>query len=286
MKKQNSEKDLKNSKQKLANTKINKKLLPFIGGLSFVSTASLFVITSVAISSPSMNNSSSNNLNLAFDNKIFKNKEELLDYAQKSYYQGSKTIDNRISWSIDEKGQKLYFNDPMLLREHLSKQIIQTSALSSKKFNQESGGLGEINDNDFSSLYFNQSRDDLKRDIYRGKNNSIHTTVESAKDSYLSIHDAYYFNNIYFRNIEELKVYLQTVYYVKDGEGYSKDKTPKNIGIKGPSGIISSGMNKDYLFSEDTTEGSLSLQTKMDFLNHISSQANKYIELKNGEQYF
>ncbi|MGL6125011.1 MAG: hypothetical protein ACRC1F_00785 [Metamycoplasmataceae bacterium] len=290
MKKQNKKNELDNSNQNLASTKTTKKLLPFIGGLSFVSLASLFVVTSVAISSPSMSSSLSNNGNLMFDNKIFKNKEELLEYAQKSYFQGSETVDNRISWSIDEKGQKIYFNDPKLLRKHLSSKIIQTSALSSKNFNQASGGLGEINANDFSSLYFNQTQDKIEKKIYRGKNDSIHTTIESAKDSYLSMHDAYYFNNIYFRNIEELKVYLKTVYYTKDGDGFSNDKTPKNIGLVSPNGrpdnaIISSGMNSNDLFSQIVTEEST--QTKKDFMNNISSLANKYIEFKDKDgKYF
>ncbi|MDK2819890.1 MAG: hypothetical protein KFW07_03570 [Mycoplasmataceae bacterium] len=282
----------KSDKIKLNQTKNIKKLIPFISGLSFVSVSTLLVATSIGLSTQSTSGNFGANGSLVFDNKTFKNKDELMEYAQKSYYQRTETTDNRISWSIDERGEKVYFNDPALLREHLLKNIKQTSALSSKNFNTNSGGLGEINANDFSNLYFNKTQDELKTNIYRGKNNSIHTSVESAKDSYLSIHDAYYFNNVYFRNIEELKLYLQTVYYVPGGPGESKTKS-ENIGIVGPNGIISSGINSNDLYFNEVIgtsndQKTKTLQAKNDFMNNISNQAKKYIEFQdmNGKYFY
>ncbi|MGL5520326.1 MAG: hypothetical protein ACRDBR_02755, partial [Metamycoplasmataceae bacterium] len=109
-------------------------------------------------------------------------------------------------------------------------------------------------------------------------------TEASAKDSYLSIHDAYYFNNIYFRNIEELKLYLKTVYYVPNGPGWESANTTVNIGLVGPTGVVSSGINKNDLFRrtkiEDTQTENV-LKAKKDFINNINNQAMKFIEFKN-----
>ena len=265
--------------------KATKQFIPVMLSFSFIGLSGIMIATSVGLSTQNTSSNLGVNKNLLFDNKLFKSKDELIEYAQKSYFQRTESTDNRVSWSIDERGEKVYFNDPKLLREHLLSNIKQTSALSSKNFNINSGGLGEISANDFSSLYFNKTQEELKTNIYRGKNNSIHKTIESAKDSYLSIHDAYYFNNIYFRNIEELKVYLQTVYYVEGGPGYNQTKTSKNIGIVGPNGIISSGINSDDLYfniigGASNNQKDKTTQAKNDFMNNISNQSKKYIEFK------
>ncbi|MGL5520185.1 MAG: hypothetical protein ACRDBR_01995, partial [Metamycoplasmataceae bacterium] len=199
---------------------IIKKVAPIVLSSSFIGVSAIMVATSIGLSTQNVQTNLMTNNKLSFDNKLFNNKNELIQYAQSNYFQGIETIDNRLSWSIDEKGKKLYFNDPKLLRDHLLSKITDTVAFSSKNLNLNTGGLGEISANDFSKLYFDKDVEKLKTNIYRGKNNSIHKTEASAKDSYLSIHDAYYFNNIYFRNIEELKLYLKTVYYVPNGPGW------------------------------------------------------------------
>ncbi|MGL5521797.1 MAG: hypothetical protein ACRDAW_00815 [Metamycoplasmataceae bacterium] len=288
----------KNQNTTEKNIKKNKRIkqvLPVILSSSFVGLSAIMVATSIGLSTQNVQNNLSANNQLSFDNKLFKNKAELIEYAQSNFFQGIETTDNRINWSIDEKGKKLYFNDPKLLRDHLLSKIKQTSALSSKKLNLNTGGLGEISDNDFSKLYFNKTEDQLKTNIYRGKNNSIHRTIESAKDSYLSIHDAYYFNNIYFRNIEELKLYLKTVYYVPNGPGWDKANTTVNIGLVGPTGVVSSGINKNDLYYStpdptapiDPTQKANTDKAKKDFINNINNQAMKFIQFeKNNDEYF
>ena len=252
-----------------------KKVLPIMSGAGFLGVSAVLIATSTGLSTQT----TANNLNQSytFDNQTFNSTQDLLEYGQANYYKGTKTVNNRYRWSIDDKGEKIYFNDPKLLREHLSKRINRYTGLSSSKFSQDLSGIGEISGNDLSKLYFNQSEDQLKTEIYRGKNNSIHKSEEAAKDSYLSLHDAYYFNNIYFKNIEDLRLYLSEKYYVPGGDGYDTANASQNIGIIGPDGIISSAINVQELFS--SIEGN-SLQSKKDFMDSMNNQAKKYLEFK------
>ncbi|MGL4184120.1 MAG: hypothetical protein ACRCRP_03275 [Metamycoplasmataceae bacterium] len=266
--------------------KIIKQIVPIALGSSFIGLSAIMVATSIGLSTQNVQTNLLANNKLSFDNKLFNNKNELIEYAQNNYFQKTETIDNRISWSIDEKGEKLYFNDPKLLRDHLLSKIKQTSAFSSKKFNLNNGGLGEVSANDFSKLYFNKNEGELKTNIYRGKNNSIHITADSAKDSYLSIHDAYYFNNIYFRNIEELKLYLKTVYYVPNGPGFAASNTTTNIGLVGPNKVVSSAINTNHLYSNDPSQTENNLNAKKDFINNITNQSMKFIEFKDKDNKF
>ncbi len=258
-----------------------KKVLPIMSGAGFLGLSAILIATSTGLSTQT----TANNLNqrYTFDNQTFNSTQDLLEYGQANYYKGKQIVDNRFRWSIDDKGEKVYFNDPSLLREHLSKRINCYTGLSSSKFSQDISGIGEISGNDLAKLYFNQSEDQLKTEIYRGKNNSIHKSEEAAKDSYLSIHDAYYFNNIYFKNIEDLRLYLGEEYYVPGGDGYDTANASQNIGIIGPDGIISSGMNVVDLFGATPD----SLQSKKDFMDNVSNQAKKYIEFKDSQnKYF
>lgn len=226
-----------------------------------------------------------NNMKYFFENQRFSSKNEMIEYATNKYFVSQLNLENRYKWSINKNDQELFYNDPNELRKELLKQINVKKLISSKKINVDETGIGDINGNEFSKLYLPDNN--IQIDIYKGKNDSIYTTEKQAKKSYLNIHDAYYFNNIYFRDIEELKLYLKTHYYAdKNSPGFNENTKNKTIGIKNSDNVISSPISQKYLFSEiklNDQETDLKLNAKKEFSNFINSSSKKYWEIKTND---
>ncbi len=220
----------------------------------------------------------------SFDGKQFRTFNELSRAMQNEYLSDKFNVANRNKWSIKDGDSILYFNDPRLLRDHVGNKITSYNSYSSYDItNDFIEGNGSINPYAFSKLHFINENDLLKNTstVYKGINNSIKTSEQEAKDSYLSIHDAYYFNNMFFSNLEQLQLYLETDYFGEnlDSPGYLDRDSALNI--KSPSGnYYSNSINKDLLFSSAVNGGNDDiLNAKNNLVSFIKSNSNKYLKM-------
>ena len=221
----------------------------------------------------------------SLDNITFSNKEDLIQYAQEKYFVRNNSNLNRYKWSVNAGNEVKYFNDPKLLNEFLLSFIDQHSVFSSSEIkvnNLGDSAYNDISQQSLSKLYQTNDISSISKKIYRGKNNSIHLSEAEAKDSYLSMHDAYYFNNLYFKNLEDLKLYLETVYFVNSSAPGFVENTKKKIGIKAPKGLVSAGIDNDALFKQGDSTISEQGVAKNLFENFIKSNANEYLEIADG----
>ena len=115
-----------------------------------------------------------------------------------------------------------------------------------------------------------------KTTIYRGLNNSLYESEDLAKKSYFAVHDAYYFNGMYFKNKEELQLYLSSEYYGQNGEGF-KTKNNAEISILSSNNNHSSSINKNHLIDQGTSNESIN--AKIEFANFIKTNSNQYLEI-------
>lgn len=235
-----------------------------------------------------------NNINTktyVFDGKAYTNFEELFNDVSLKYLKSSTNVNERYKWSINDGGNLKYFNDPTLLRNELMKLIKTTNGYSSYDIEGNNTYFGTNNELSAEAIakIYNGNYDDLKQQIYRGKNNSIHTSELSAKKSYLSIHDAYYFNNLFFQNKEQLELYLNIEYFNEDNN-YPTSQAQKVVSILNQAkGSKSNAINQDLLFSilnNSTNEQNKKdiMDAKKSFANFINLSSNKYLQIKNFSQ--
>lgn len=229
-----------------------------------------------------------------FEGKIFNSKLDLLHYIKNKYLHSTFVDKNQNFWLINKGTDVLYFNDPKLLRDEVCKNIVLYKGLTSiKNIDELINSSDDLNGDIFSKVYFDKNIDELKVKIYRGKNNSIHLSEKSAKKSYLSIHDAYFFNGIYFRSKEELKLYLDLV-YLKDLKNVKQNKN-NQLPLKKMISVIndtkkSQPIDKDDLFSDykdsdDINKRSNILNAKKQFVDFVSNASYKYLKLKSDGKY-
>lgn len=253
--------------------KKRKKLKSIIVSSAFC-LVSAICITSVALSSINWNSNQSQRF--YFKDQIFNSYADLSKYIEENCFNSISFVENRDKWSINKNGTTFFFNDPQLLREELSKDIKKYTGTTSLKI-INSDELEGISSGDLAKIYFNKPEITT---IYRGKNNSIFNSAIEAKKSYLSIHDAYYFNGMYFRNLQELKLYLDSVYYSsKDSEGFNNSLDKSSIAIIDTNGNYSSPINKNALKSNDMSNESIN--AKKEFVNFINDGVKSYIEISN-----
>lgn len=235
-----------------------------------------------------------NNINTktyVFDGKTYTNFEELFNDVSSKYLKSSTNVNERYKWSINDGGNLKYYNDPTQLRNELMKLIKSTSGYSSDDIEGNSSYFGANNElsADAIAKIYNGNYDDLKQQIYRGKNNSIHTSELSAKKSYLSIHDAYYFNNLFFQNKEQLELYLNSQYFNEDNNNPTSQAQNVVSVLNQTKGSKSNAINQDLLFSilnNTTNEQNKNdiLDAKKSFANFINLSSNKYLQIKNFSQ--
>ncbi len=161
-------------------------------------------------------NVSKNNKSYSFDGQTFNSEEELNKYAHNNLsQQTSTTVANNQFWTLNTNGETTKYSDPYLLKNNIEKNIEPIAAQSSLNnkdvVNNSLGVNGEIPDQIVSRVI--QSKQDTKLiTVYRGRNNSYFTSETEAKKSYLNNHEGYYFNDLYFSNIEGLKQYIDRNY--------------------------------------------------------------------------
>ncbi len=250
----------------------NKKLKSIIGVSGFL-VVSAICITSVSLSSILKNNSVLSTKYL-MGNYTFNNYLDLENFIQQTYLVGTANIETRNKWSITKNGQMIYYTDPTLLREAVANEIKKISGTTSLQ-NIVSDDINGISYNDLSKIQFN-SNSKNKTTIYRGLNNSLYESEDLAKKSYFTIHDAYYFNGMYFKNKEELQLYLSSEYYGQNGEGFIA-KNNAEISISSSNNNFSSSINKNYLIDQGSSNESIN--AKIEFANFIKTNSNQYLEI-------
>ncbi len=258
---------------------MKKKHLILIG--TIVTSGSVVSAVSIPLAIQTHDIQESKYKNFKLFNRNFANREQLVEYALQSanvFIPKS----GEVYFSLEDSGQKL-FNNSFELRKYISKniEIIQTK-------NAIKIGPNNLNpsDNSITPQALNdilKSKQSFTQRYYRGVKNSIFETREKAISSYFQYHKAFYFNNITFRNKEELKRYLY--------KNFSKIKplnsTLKTNSIKTPGGLISNffdlntneGRNKARGFVENTATSLIGIKNKQsnsfDFINQRDVLDNK-----------
>ena len=250
----------------------NKKLRSIIGISGFLAVSAICV-TSVSLSSTLKNNNAVLSTNYLMGDHTFNSYLDLENYIQQSCLIGTADIETRNKWSITKNGQMVYYTDPALLREAVASEIQKISGTTSLQ-NIVSDDVNGISFNDLSRIQFNNNID--KTTIYRGLNNSLFESEDLAKKSYFAVHDAYYFNGMYFKNKEELQLYLSSEYYGQNGEGF-KTKNNAEISILSSNNNHSSSINKNHLIDQGTSNESIN--AKIEFANFIKTNSNQYLEI-------
>ncbi len=264
--------------------KLNKLKKKLIAGISLLGIASI-AIGYTAYATFSQVNDITNNRTYIFDGESFDSFEALSKRMQAKYLADSFVYSERSKWSIKDGKNTLYFNNSKLLREFLEKKITNFVASSSYNLNNSKyiNENGELASQAFSKLHFNNDEMLNKTTIYKGKDNSIHKTIEDAKNSYLSVHDAYYFNEMFFKSKEQLQLYLENEFYGQDSNNPGYQTLEKGIGVISSNGIISNSINPKYLFANgniDSIDQEKIIDAKKTFASFVSSNLNKYLKIK------
>lgn len=189
--------------------KLNKKLSIWIA-LGIVVAVPIVTVTSVSIAQQSL--AAANE-----DEKIF-------DYAMKNTVINAKeteTYNSKWSLTMNNTNEIMYFDSPEAMQLKLSSHIEQTYANTSYSLNDyvdpATGILGGNQDGDdlWSHLNLGTADEDLNvQTVYRGSDGQIFTDLDEAKESYVQLHETYYFNDIYFNTKEELRKYLLDEYFI------------------------------------------------------------------------
>lgn len=246
----------------LKKIKFSKKF--FIISLASILAVGAFLPVAVTTIISKQNNFNNNDFKFKFDDRVFNNKNELFNYAKQIVRNEKFDIKNNEKWSIDFNNQTLFFSNINELFSFLESKIITHTANTSLDI--DLGIDGSINYQDLK--YLNLDQNNLERvEIYRGKDNSYFLSENEAKDTYLQIHDTYFFDNIFFRTKEELKAYLDLNYEKIN------DSKSKNIVIKSPTGEMSLPLNLQKLKDKDEKE----LDKLVSFVNLY---AKEYLQVK------
>lgn len=250
----------------------NKKIRSIVGICGFLSVAAICV-SSVSLSSALNNKNSILTTKYSMGNHVFDSYLDLENYIQQTCLVGTADIETRNKWSINKDEKMIYYTDPALLREAVASEIKKISGTTSLQ-NIVSDDVNGIDYNDLSRIQFGNNIN--KTTIYRGLNNSLFNSENEAKKSYFTIHDAYYFNGMYFKNKEELQLYLSSNYYAQNGDGFVA-KTNSEISILSSNNNYSSSINKNYLIDKGTSNESIN--AKIEFANFIKTNSNQYLEI-------
>ncbi|MDE5599372.1 MAG: hypothetical protein K2I49_00370, partial [Ureaplasma sp.] len=218
-------------------------------GISTIACAATAISNTIAQNKFLQSNSgTSDNLNsdtsYKFDDLSFDNREELLEYANDIVKTTTQSTSIPVKYKVKNDSEFTEFSTLEELNKFIDGKIQPKSKVKSREIktaaNGEISASDEVNFlSDFIELDSENSDDtSIKQKdtmtVYRGKNNSIHTDINDAKDSYLAIYEPYYFKNIYFRSKEELKLWLEN-----NKNLWWNSKAPKSIVLKAPNGQVS-----------------------------------------------
>lgn len=243
-----------------------------------LSAISFSTILPIALTSYQKYNPQSNDDNKSynFDGKTFNNRQELKNYALSNVIEQNTTETNRESWTIKFDNQLMKFNSFQDLISFVNQQVEKYEVESSFKFDTNSNLA--LTPFELDKLYL-KSNNNEQVTIYKGINDQYYFTEQEAKDSYLQIHEAYYFDGIYFSNKQELANFLN-----KNFDKYMNNLTTnsKNIVLVSPSGVASRPLNPEKIKSKDENE----VKVLEDFVNKYAKKYIKKIDDNDTAHYY
>ena len=261
---------------------MSKKKISFrkIFSVSIGTIAATAMVTSLATSC------ASENVVYEFDGKKFNSKKDIEDYAKNNLTtQVGKDSSNNDYWLVNNNGVNEKFNDPYYLKQMIQSGI-QTVPVSSslnvnKYINSTTDSIGVIPNTLVGKLLSNNDNkantNNKLVNIYRGRNSKYYYSEQEAKQSYLNVHNAYYFNNVYFSNKEALNVYLTNNYDENNNSFNFVDSQYKSL--KAPNGFTSQPLE----YSDDVNQNKNNAVLKKDVKNFVEKNAKNVYAIKDSQ---
>ncbi len=198
---------------------------------------SMLVATPVAVASILVNQNKSN---YVFNGISFANRQSMENYINKTF--GVKTTqmlsDN---YYIEENGKRVYLGQSQIQQlgqDALDKSETKTIYSTNEDVNSNliNPSLGELSPKWFAKTEIEPSESIM---IYRGSGNDTYLDQAEALDTFInSGYEVYYFNDIYFKNKQDLYKYLVNVYFTDESNAATT-----SLRIKGPTGEYSNVIN-------------------------------------------
>lgn len=233
------------------------------------------------------------NLNtpVMFDNKEFSNYEEAYEYALKSVSNEKFDSTNKKLLSLNVDGTTYIFETPDELNDFISSKI---KMIENATTNETTHNLNDDQSIPLNELYkynINTENDTTFENnittIYKRADGMYfdggEEALNKAKESYLEIHKCYNFNGIYFKTKQDLELYLKNIYVeqIKNGisasaqtGGVADTNNYKKVYINDETGRKIATSESIY-FKDNNTKDYVS--------NFLSSNAYKYLKIKNGD---
>lgn len=246
-------------------------------------SVSLSGIVTAAIATSFMTSCSSQTISYEFDGQKFNSESDVQNYAKSNLTtQVAKDSSNSNYWLVNSNGVYQKYSDPYYLKQMISNGIQTIPVSSSLNMNNYiSNSVDSINAipntlvGKLLSNNQNKNNDSNKLvTIYRGRNNKYYYTEQEAKESYLNIHNAYCFNNIYFPNKESLNVYLTNNFDETNNAFDFVDSQYKVL--KAPNGYTSQPLQ----YSNDVAQNENNTQLKNEVNDFVNQNAKKVYGIK------
>lgn len=181
-----------------------------------------------------------------FDGKTFGSQKEVENYARSQLT--SETTQESTGndyWLIKNNGVYEKYNDPYYLKQKVSNNIETIPVSSSLNMNgaidNSTDAIGAVPNTIVGKLLGNNNANSkTQKVIYRGRNNKYYYSEKEAKQSYLNINNAYFFDGIYFPNKESLNVYLNSNY--NESNSSFQFNGTKFKSLKSPNGFTSTAL--------------------------------------------
>ncbi|BAC44520.1 hypothetical protein D8X55_03380 [Malacoplasma penetrans] len=224
----------------------------------------------------------SNRVTYKFGDREFNNLNELQNYAKSNLTSHTEESLNNKYWLVNKNGTSQKFSDPYYFKQSISSNIETIPVNSSLNLNEyiknNTDSLGSTPNTLVGKLLPAENEKSKETtNIYRGRNNKYYFTEEEAKKSYLNVHNAYYFNNIYFPNKESLNAYLLNNY--DESNSNFNFKLSQYKSLKSPDGFVSNPLE----FSSIASENQKNTQLKNDVNNFVENNAKKIYGFKDAK---
>lgn len=205
-----------------------------------------------------------------FDGKQFNSKNDLQMYALEQATKENVEETNRESWTLNVNNEKINFKSFDELSKFVKNKINTYQVISSQKYDALS--KDELTPEQLSNLHLSSEKNETVT-IYKGIDDQYFLTEEEAKLSYLQMHEAYYFDGLYFRNKQELANYLN-----KNFDRFQTQQQKKDSFIlKSPNNLWSRPFSLEKLKQKDPYE-------IKEFSSFISNNSQNYLRTQNNNK--